>query len=248
MTKKILVAIYISSGILASAFITVNVFAQGTSNSYRIDESFIGPGGTLESNSSSYKLDPGQSSLGNSGGVGESGSTSFTAQSGSTTTSDPRLSCTINSGSLSFGGLSTNVTSTAAASFSVLNYTSYGYNVTLIGNPLNNGAHTLSAMSSNGTSQTGTEQFGINLKSNTVPVVGSDPVQVPSPGSFSFGAPTANYDTANSFRFVPGEAIASASKSSGQTDYTISYIINASIDTPSGNYAGNQTILCTGTY
>jgi hypothetical protein len=224
------------------------VSAQGgASDNYRIDESFIGPGGNLESESDAYKLEAGQSSLGNPGGAGEAGSDNFTIQSGATTTADPRLSCSITSGALNFGSLSSGATTTATATFNVLNYTSYGYNVSLLGGSLSNGSHTLAPMSTTGPSEVGTEQFGINLKANTNPTVGAEPVQVPS-SSFSFGSPTANYGTANNFRFVPGETIAAAAKSSGQTDYTVSYIVNAANTTPGGRYTGNQTILCTGTY
>ena len=221
--------------------------AATNSNNYRIDEDFIGPGGQLESNSANYKLDSGQSSAGNAGGVGESASTNFQTQSGSTTTSDPRLSCSLGSSSLNFGGLSTSVTATGTATFSVLNYTSYGYVVNILGTPPTNGSHTLSALASNAPSATGSEQFGINLRDNSTPNIGVDVVQVPS-GTFSFGAPTTNYNIVNSFRYVNGESIASSVKTSGQTDYTMSYIINASTTTPGGAYMGNQTILCTGTF
>lgn len=223
-----------------------NLWAQGASTNFRIDESSIGPGGNLDSGSASYQIESGQQSVGNTG-VGESGSTNYTTQSGDTTTADPRLSCVLNSGSLNFGGLSNSVTVYGTATFSVLNYTSYGYNVTILGNTPSNGLHNLTAMSSTGPSVIGTEQFGINLRDNATPNVGADPVQTPS-GSFSYGTATANYNTADNFRYVAGEAIATAPRSSGQTDYTISYIVNTSSNTPGGQYTGSQTILCTGTY
>lgn len=252
MSRKLMrIGIVFRSGIivlgLALIFCAIKVEAQGASGSYRIDESFIGPGGSLESGSSTYKLEPGQQTTGNAGGVGESSSTSYTAQSGNTTTSDPRLTCTVNTSSLNFGALSTSVTATGTATFSVLNYTAYGYNVTILGSPPTNGGHALTAMSSTGPSVIGTEQFGMNVRNNATPNIGADPVQVPS-GTFSFGIAGANYGTVDNFRYVSGETIASAPKSSGQTDYTVSYIINASTTTPGGSYAGNQTLLCTGTY
>lgn len=233
--------------LLAVLAISSHVNAQGTSSNFRIDESFIGPGGALESSSTNYSIDPGQQSTGNQGGVGESSSTSYGTQSGATTTSDPRLVCTVNSGSLNLGALSNSVTVTGTAGFSVLNYTAYGYNVAILGNPPNNGSHSLTALSSNSGSIVGTEQFGINLKDNATPNIGSEAVQVPS-GTFSFGAAASNYNLVDSFRYVSGETIAHAPKSSGQTDYTISYIVNTSTTTPGGSYLGNQTLLCTGTY
>ncbi|MEK7626510.1 MAG: hypothetical protein AAB423_04160 [Patescibacteria group bacterium] len=234
--------------LIIGAFVRdAQVFAQGASNGYRIDESFIGPGGNLESGSTGYSLEPGQSTVGNPGGVGESNSTNFGTQSGNTTTSDPRLVCVVNSSSINFGALSNSVTVFGTVNFSVLNYTAYGYNVSILGNPPSNGGHTLNALSSNSASVIGTEQFGMNLKDNATPNVGAEAVQVPS-GSFSYGVAATNYNTADSFRFNSGETIATAPRSSGQTDYTASYIVNTSVTTPGGQYTGNQTILCTGTY
>ncbi len=239
---------YLALGLVISliAFVAPSVLAQGSSSNFRIDESFIGPGGSLESSSSNYQLEAGQQTVGNTG-VGESASTNYGAQSGNTTTSDPRLTCALNSGTLNFGALSNSVTVHGTVTFSVLNYTAYGYNVTILGNTPSNGSHNLSAMSSTGPSVIGTEQFGMNLRDNATPNVGADAVQVPS-STFSFGTPTANYNTVDNFRYVAGENIATAPKSSGQTDYTASYIINTSTTTPGGQYSGSQTILCTGTY
>lgn len=222
------------------------VGAQGASSNFRIDESFIGPGGSLESSSSNYSTAPGGQSLGNPGG-GESESSNFRTQSGNPTTNDPSLTCSVTSSSLDFGDFSTSVTSTATATFSVLNYTAYGYVVQIVGDPPSTGAHMLNAMSSNGAANPGAEQFGINLVDNATPNIGADPVQVPS-SDFSFGEASTNYDTADSFRYVNGETIAEAPKSSGQTDYTISYIVDAATTTPGGTYSGDQSIVCVGTY
>lgn len=222
-------------------------FAQGSSSNYRIDESFIGPGGSLESSSSNYSTAPGGQSLGNSGGTGESESSNYKTQAGATTTNDPSLACSVNSSSLDFGSFSTSSTATETAAFSVLNYTAYGYIVQIVGSSPSSGAHNLSTLSSNAASSTGTEQFGINLVDNATPDIGANPSQNPD-STFSFGQAATNYDTADSFRYASGESIAEATKSSGQTDYTISYIVNVSTSTPGGSYSGNQTLVCIGTY
>lgn len=234
--------------LLCLAVFVPAVRAQSSqSPNYQIDESFIGPGGTLESGSTNYLTAPGGQSIGNTGGAGDSGSTNYQAQSGATTTSDPSLACITNTSSANFGTLSTSVVATATASFSVLNYTSYGYVVQTVGTAPSNGSHTLSALASNAASTPGTEQFGINLVDNTTPNIGANPTQVPN-SSFSYGEAASNYDTANSFRYVQGETIAFAPKTSGQTDYTISYITNISNTTPGGSYTGSQALVCTGTY
>lgn len=223
------------------------VNAQGSSPGYRIDESFIGPGGNLESSSVNFLFEPGQQSVGNAGGD-NGGSSNFQVLGGSTTPSEPRLTCVLNTSSLNVGALSTATTATATATFSVLNYTSYGYAVSIIGNTPSNGGHNLTPLSSNAASATGTEQFGINLVANTVPTTfGANPAQVPD-NTFSFGDAATNYNTANSYRYGNGETIANAVQSSGQTNYTIAYIVNVATTTPGGQYSGNQTVLCTGTY
>jgi hypothetical protein len=219
----------------------------GTSTNYRIDDSYFGPGGVLDSGSTNYQFQSGQQSVGNTG-VTEGASTNYQSQGGFTTTNDPRLSCVINTSSINFGSLSTSVASTATATFSVLNYTSYGYVVSIIGSPPSSGSHTLANMSSTVASSAGTEQFGINLVANTSPTTfGANPVQVPD-STFSFGAAASNYNTTNNFRYNSGETIAQATKTSGQTNYTISYIVNAATTTPGGSYSGNQALVCTGTY
>ena len=228
-------------------FNDVVAWAQGASTDYRIDESFIGPGSNLESNSAGYTIEAGQQSVGNTGGT-TSSSTDYNVLGGHTTTSDPSLTCALNTSTINFGAFSSATTLTANATFSVLNYTTYGYNVTIIGNPPSQGAHNLTGLNPAATSQVGTEQFGINLVANTSPTsFGAFPAQVPD-STFSFGDATANYSTPNTYRYVSGEVIASAPKSSGRTDYTISYIVNVSNNTPGGAYSGNQVILCTGTY
>lgn len=238
-------------GLIVFILLSGHVIA-GTSTNYRIDESFVGPGGSLESNSTNYKTAPGGQAIGNgaadTGSGNESSSTNYRNQGGSQTTDDPSLTCTVGTSSINFGALSTSTTATGTATFNVLNYTAYGYIVQIIGNTPNSGAHNLTALSSNAASSAGTEQFGINLVANTSPTTfGANPVQVPG-GSFSYGVAATNYNTTNSYRYVAGETIASAPKSSGETDYTISYIINVSTTTAGGSYSGNQTLVCVGTY
>lgn len=225
----------------------VATFAQGASPSYRIDESFIGTGSNVESNSSGYRLEAGQQAVGSPGSVNAS-STTYQTHGGPVTASEPTLSCVVETTNVNFGDFSPAVSRTATATFRVRNYTSYGYNVSIIGNPPSNSGHTLAGMNPSANSQTGTEQFGINLVANTLPTTfGAAPEQIPD-SSFSFGAANSNYNTTNTFRYVPGEAIASAPKSSGETRFTISYLVNVSTTTPGGKYSANNAILCTGTY
>jgi len=212
-----------------------------TSANYHFDETSITGGGLIESNSTSYRS---SSSLGDTA-VGNSASTSYQTEAGSQTTDDPALTFIIEDGDGSFNDFSATAAATATTSFSIINYTAYGYVVHIAGTAPSNGAHTIDPMATNDSSLPGTEQFGINLVANTSPIsFGANPDH----GQFGFGSAVTNYDTANTYRFVSGEAIASAPKSSGRTLYTISYIVNVDTLTPGGKYTGDQTIIVTGTY
>jgi len=211
------------------------------SPNYRLEESTLGAGGLNQSNSASYQ---GSSSVGDVGS-GDAASANYQIKQGSQTTNDPTLSFTINNGTANLGDFSPATATTTTSSFSVANYTSYGYAVQVIGDPPKNGNHTIAAMSSTDTSHTGTEQFGINLVANTSPSsVGANPDH----GQFGEGTAAPNYATSNSFRYVPGETIATSPKSSGVTQYTITYLVNVGSLTPGGKYTSNQAIVVTGTY
>ena len=211
------------------------------SSNFLIDESFVGGSGLIQSGSANYKVDD---SIGDTAN-GNSGSTNFQINPGYTTTGDPALSFAVTTSSANFGNFTASGAATATANFEVSNYTSYGYVVQVLGTPPTQNSHTIAAMTSTGPSQAGIEQFGINLVANTSPVsLGANP----NHGQFGFGSATSNYGTANNYRYVSGETIVSAPKSSGDTIYTISYIINVSSLTPGGQYSSNQVLVCTGTY
>lgn len=228
--------------LLVLVLTTGQVLASSSTN-YQIQEDDIGGGGSAESNSANFSA---QDAFGDAA-FGNASSADYDLQVGPISTNDPTLTFVVNSSSVNLGALSTSATKTATATFSVLNYTSYGYIVQVIGNPPSNGAYTLAGMTSPAGSQTGVEQFGINLKNNSSPDIGAEPQQVPD-GTFSSGSAASGYNTADSFKYVSGNTIAQASQSSGRTDYTMSYIANISINTPGGSYAGNQTLVVTGTY
>jgi hypothetical protein len=212
-----------------------------TSPHYQFEESVLGGGGLVQSSSANYQAGE---SIGEAA-AGDSASANFQTQAGNKTTSDPTLSFAVNNSIANFGNFSPGTAATATSTFSVSNYTSYGYAVQIVGNPPTNGTYTIPALTTATPSNTGTEQFGINLVANTLPVsLGANPDH----GQFGFGSATTNYGTSNYYRYVSGESIVSAPKSSGITNYTISYIVNVNSLTKGGQYASNQVIICTGTY
>ena len=233
---------------------------SSTSASFSIVEGEIGGNGQFNSASTNFTFNPsvddGGSSLGETA-VGNGTSTSFQTNSGFDTTAQPSLTFVVNTSTVPLGVLSTGAKTTGTATFNVKDYTSYGYVVQIVGATPSYGGHNLTALTTDTASSTGTEQFGINTVRNTVAAVGADPVQVPS-SAFSFGAAgdgftliygsTRPYTISDKWRYVSGETIASGPKSSGETDYTMIILANISTLTPSGTYAGNISLVATGTY
>lgn len=211
------------------------------SSNFRFTETAIGSGGLVQSTSANFKARDAVGDI----GIGTSASSNFQIAAGNVTTNDPSLSLSFNSNGVALGDFSSASATTTTATFTILNYTSYGYVAQIIGNPPSNGAYSLTAMSTTGASTPGTSQYGINLVANTSPAsVGANP----NNGSFGFGQVAPNYSTPNQFRYVSGETIALAPKSSGLTTYTITYLVNVAGLTPGGQFTSNQTIIVTGTY
>ncbi|MGB3945272.1 MAG: hypothetical protein WBK76_00325, partial [Candidatus Saccharimonadales bacterium] len=197
------------------------------------------------SSSSSYSV---SSSTGDIA-IGSSASSNFTVDAGTQTSPDPTLTFAMDTPNANFGNFSAATTTTSSATFSVINYTSYGYVVQLVGAPPTNGGNEITPMTTTGPSQPGIEQFGVNLVANTSPIsFGANPNNGTPPNNFGFGTVATDYSTPNQFRFVSGETVASAPKSSGKTIYTLSYIVNVSSLTPAGVYKSDQTLVVTGTY
>ena len=220
--------------------------APSRSTSYELYESVLGGGGLIQENSAHYQAGEFIGDL----AVGNAASSNFQINTGYDTTGDPGLIFTVN-GATSFGSFTTASAATATATFSVADYTSYGYVVQIVGSPPSYGGHTITAMTSTGPSTPGTEQFGINLVKNTnFCGSGCDVGANPDYGQFGDTAamPTANYNTPNNFRYVSGETIVQSPKSSGTITYTISFLVNVTSLTPSGEYVSDQSLICTGTY
>jgi hypothetical protein len=239
---RLYIKIYLLIICLVFVYISYPVLADTSkSTNFQLQEPSVGGTGNLNAQSANFQSTGTAAVL----GLGTSTSGSFQINNGHVTTPEPTLSFSVDTPSVSFGTFSAATTTTATAVFEVLNYTSYGYVVQTLGNPPKYNTHTVNAMSSTLPSQTGIEQFGINLVANTSPAsFGANPDH----GDFGVGSASANYNSPNNYRFVSGETIASAPKSSGLTIYTVSYIVNVSSLTPGGEYAGDQTILCIGTY
>lgn len=217
---------------------TTTVMAQSASksSSYELTESQFGNGDTTQQSCSGQycsKVTLGESLS------GDAASALNTAKFGAIADpAEPLLEVIIDRGESNLGTLATNKTGMKVMVVKVRNYLSGGYTLQVAGDPPKYKDHYLKALTTPTASLQGEEQFGINVVANTIPVVGADVVQTPS-GATSFGYVTDNYKTANMFMYKSGDVIAQSKTESGQTDYTISMIVNISSATPAGTYGGD---------
>ncbi len=211
------------------------------STNYKFDAPTFGAGTSDQSSSTSYTA---TTSLGDIA-VGNAGSSGYQVNSGTPTTPDPTLMVSVSAAGTSFGAFSPVQAVTTTATFSVENYTTYGYVVQIIGTPPTYDGHVITPITTNDQSHVGTSQFGINLVANTAPsIVGANPDN----GLFGHGVVDANYSQPDYYRYVSGETIASAPKDSGVTNYTITFLANVDPLTPGGVYLTTQTLVVTGMY
>ncbi len=141
-------------------------------------------------------------------------------------------------------------TSQMAASTNATN----GYNITVTGPTLTSGSNTITAMAAKAPGARGSGQFGMNLVANTT--TATDPfgslIAPLSNQTDLRGQPTADYATAEEFKFVSGDSIAnSADAAPGPTNsqiYTISYMVNVAGSQIAGTYTTTLTYVCTATF
>lgn len=211
--------------------------AQSTSNNYRVDEYYFGTGGELEACSGNYcsKQSAGELAAGNTK------SANYQAQVGFNTSDTPILEVAVN-GEVNFGVLDPESTATGTANVQVRTYLSSGYNMVIAGSAPKINAHTINTSAFPEESEPGKERFAINLVDNSSPNIGANPEQVPD-DSFSFGIPTSNYNVPNWFMYQDGATVASSNSSSGQTNYTLSFIANMANNTPAGKYTTDLSVV-----
>ena len=234
---------------LSLLMVSIPVNAQtSSSSSYKVNESSFGSGGDVNVNSASYNARGSAGSL----GVGESSSANTVAFAGNINPSDEYLEMVVNATTVNLGTLSNVATSSGSGTFYVRTYLNSGYTVQTISDPpTNEGGFAMAAKSVLGAPIIGTEEFGINLVANTAPLVGSNPYKQPdNTTNYATGIAATGYDTPNSFKYAKNDIIArsGSGRAWGQTDFTISYVINISGITRSGVYVMAHTLVVITTF
>ncbi len=255
MKKQIHIFLVSFVAVFVCGFVSRVAFAQCatnpdlqacSSNQYGVGEVFFGTGGELEACSTGgtgycSKQAAGELTVGNTK------SNTLQAQAGFNTDRTPWLEVAVSKWAVDLGTVTTTATGFDYASFTVKSYLASGYVVQVYGPTPTYGSHVITPLVTTTASSPGTEQFGLNLRDNSSPNVGVEPVQRPD-NTFSFGTYENGYDTVNAFKYVSGGIIAQSASSSGYTDYTISYMMNVSEVTPAGTYTANQSIVVTSTF
>lgn len=144
--------------------------------------------------------------------------------------------------SVSFGSLSPSSTASGASQLGVGTNGLSGFAITVNGATLTSGANTITALASQTASTIGSEQFGLNLRDNATPNIGTDP-----DGSGT-AAPTATYNTVDQYRFVTADSVASKGSSDQFRRFHASYIVNIDTATEAGNYTAVMTYIATATF
>lgn len=153
------------------------------------------------------------------------------------------LDCATANGSyLDLGELSANAPRAGTSQYAGATNDESGYIVNLFGTTMTSGNQVIAALTTPTFSQPGTSQFGLNVRANTNPDVGQDPV---GGGSLTGSS---DYNTSNLFKFVSGDILSSTPFPSDYNRFTVSYLVNISPNQAPGIYAATFTYLATATF
>lgn len=132
-----------------------------------------------------------------------------------------------------------------------------GYVITVNGATLTSGSNTIAAFTSPTAPTHGVAGFGLNVVANSgiasfyngtdmVPQTGFGSA-VTGPGVN--GAAATGYNTADQFKFVTGNTVASSGGALSDTNtFTVSYVADVPGNQPAGTYTATMTYICTATY
>ena len=139
---------------------------------------------------------------------------------------------------IDLGEFSTTSTQSGQSQMVAVTNAASGLSITLSGTTLTSGTNTITGLAAQTASAVGSSQFGINLRANSSPAVGADPV---GPGVASVNP---NYNVPDAYRFQPGDIVASSTVPNDYRKFTVSFIANIDGSQPPGVYATTITFIC----
>ena len=153
---------------------------------------------------------------------------------------------TVAGSTVDFGTFSPSTTSSGTSVMAASTNAVSGYAITINGSTLTctscSGSPTITALASQTASSVGTSQFGVNLRDNATPNVGTNP------SGSGTGTYTANYGTADQYRFVTADSVAAAAAATDANAFTVSYVVNVPGSLAAGTYTATMTFIATATF
>jgi hypothetical protein len=147
-----------------------------------------------------------------------------------------------NGNQINYGTLSSVTGNNANSQFGVATNATGGYVVTINGSTMTSGTRTIAALNAPNSFTTGVPQFGLNLRANTLPAIGADPV------GLGIGTVDADYNTPDLYQYIDGDLIASAVTGTLFDIFTVTYIVNVPPDQAAGVYTTTIAYICTAAF
>lgn len=237
----VVITVLLSSGSVAYAQVP-------SSSNYSVPESGFSTGSEIDANSASFNA---RTSIGDLGiGISESGS--YIGFGGFITPDEEYVELIIPVTTIDMGVLDPGTPGTGTATISARTYLNNNYIIVSPRDPPSNeSGEQIDPITTAAAFSSAVEQFGMNLVANTSPVVqGANPSRQPvDDGTFAFGEAAPGYNTPNNYQYNAGDVIArSVTRGYGETDYTISYMLNVTPTTPAGLYRMEQDLVITATF
>lgn len=227
---------------------TPRIIAQSSqSTNYRVDEAGFATGSEIDATSANFRSRVSAGDL----GVGQSESGNYITYGGFISPDEEYVELVVPVQTVDLGTLTPGTPATGTATFSARSYLNHDYIIVSNRNAPSIPGHTITTITTAAPVNTTLEQFGMNLVANTSPTsFGANPSRQPvDDGTFAFGQAASGYNTANNYQYNAGDIIAeSVARGYGETDYTISYVMNITTVTPAGQYRMEQDLVITATF
>ncbi len=151
--------------------------------------------------------------------------------------------CSNSSGSsINLGDLSRTSARVATSQFAAATNDFTGYSASILGTTMTSGNNIIPALATPTPSNPGTSQFGMNLRANTNPTVGQNPLGAGT------GTVMPNYNSPNQFSFQNGSQLVSSNLSTNYNTFTVSYMVNINASQPPGIYSTTFTYVATASF
>ena len=143
---------------------------------------------------------------------------------------------------IDLGELSSSAARVATSEIIAATNAPFGLSISASGTTLSSGINEIHALSTPTLNAPGNSQFGLNLRANSDPEVGAEPVG--SGAAF----PSANYNNQNRFMYADGDVIATSPVATDMRKFTVSYLVNVSTGQPPGVYSTTISYICVATF